>query len=101
MKPSKDLDEQIEDILQAFALAQQQATDDCAAGAIDEMTFEVYDTASRDTAKTAILALIEQREREARIDELEMVAVESDSSAMTIYAMERRKELIKEQTDER
>ena len=37
---------------------------------------------------------------EARIDELEMVVVESDSSAMTIYAMERRKELIKGQTND-
>lgn len=63
-----DNTQELEEILQKFAMAEQQIGDEMAVGAIQEEDFDVRDTLAREQAEQAILdwhnKQIEKRERE-------------------------------------
>ena len=68
MKPSKDLDEQIEEILEGVFSQGVRAGKDIALE-----KYEDYSAWKRGDEKQQLLALIEQREREARIKEAKFI----------------------------
>ena len=79
MKPSKDLDEQIEEILAVFANYDDSYEPGYEEGVLSHI----------DRTKQQLLALIEQIEREARIDELTnfmstMVTTHGDTPARSV-----------------
>ena len=75
MKPSKDLDEQIEEILEGVFSQGVRAGKDIALE-----KYEDYSAWKRGDEKQQLLALIEQRELQARIDELEATSYTEQSS---------------------
>ena len=66
MKPSKDLNDQIDKILERVFSQGVRAGKDIALE-----KYEDYDAWKRGDEKQQLLSLVEQREREARINELE------------------------------
>ena len=88
MKPSKDLDEQIDEILETLA-ADAFIYGNFALGKGVNMKPSDNDKPPVEAAKQQLLALIEQREREARIDELTnfmstMVTTHGDTPARSV-----------------
>lgn len=78
--------ERLDEVLQGFAMAEQQIGDELAVGAIQEETFDTRDTLARDKAKQAILdwhnkqierlldeMLVDVSSPSANIDQVEMI----------------------------
>ena len=84
MKPSKDLDEQIDKILTKLENAVEHSTLRRVANRQDVSNKTIHAA-----SKQQLLALIEQREREARIDELEALH-KSEIANQSIKKMQMR-----------